>query len=159
MGHITNRLNSMKDLFRQNSITSVPSDATYNGLAPGYTTMQLRRTFGSKKRALNAGVIRARNTNPVPTVPTPLVNQTGSVTVALTNYTFVAFADADGQALTYTAALSSGAALPAWLVFNPVTRTFSGTPPGGSAGVYTIVVTGTDPFGASISDDFTLTIS
>jgi hypothetical protein len=40
-----------------------------------------------------------------------------------------AFSDADGDALTYSASLGDGSALPSWLTFNAATRTFSGTPP------------------------------
>ena len=38
------------------------------------------------------------------------------------------FSDADGDALTYSASLGNGSALPSWLTFNAATRTFSGTP-------------------------------
>ena len=46
------------------------------------------------------------------------------------SFTFAAntFGDADGDPLTYTAQLSGGGALPAWLSFDGATRTFSGTP-------------------------------
>ena len=37
-------------------------------------------------------------------------------------------ADADSDALTYTATKSDGSPLPTWLGFNASTRTFSGTP-------------------------------
>lgn len=54
------------------------------------------------------------------------------------------FTDADGDTLTYAATLASGAALPAWLSFNPTTRTFSGTPPNGSASTLDLKVTASD---------------
>ena len=38
------------------------------------------------------------------------------------------FTDPNGQHLTYTATLASGAALPSWLHFSSATETFSGTP-------------------------------
>lgn len=150
MGLITNRLNSLKDLFRVNGVASTPSDATYNALSPGYTTMQLRRTFGSKKRAFNAGIIRARATNSAPTVPT-LTNQTGAPGGILT-YVMPAFGDVDtNQTLTYTVT-----GLPVWLSFTPGTRTFTGTR---QAGTSTVVVTATDNFGASATGQFTVTIA
>jgi hypothetical protein len=41
-----------------------------------------------------------------------------------------AFTDVESQFdLTYQATLADGSALPAWLSFDPVNRTFSGTPP------------------------------
>jgi uncharacterized delta-60 repeat protein len=69
------------------------------------------------------------------------------------------FTDPDGDALTYTATLDGGAALPAWLTFNPVTRVFSGTPSNLDAGALAVRVTATDPGGLSASDPFTLTVS
>jgi hypothetical protein len=38
------------------------------------------------------------------------------------------FYDDDNDSLTYSATLSNGNPLPGWLSFNPITRTFSGTP-------------------------------
>ena len=161
MGHKTNRLNSLKDLFRQNNVTSAPTDAAYEALNPGYTTMQLRRTFGSKSRAFSAGLIKAAETNPEPTVANALVDQSVNEGAAL-SYQFASnsFADADGQTLTYTATLSSGAALPGWLTFTAGTRTFAGTAPTVTeTTVITVRVTATDPFGSSVYDDFTITIN
>lgn len=61
--------------------------------------------------------------------------------------------DPDGDALTYTAKLESGAALPTWLSFAPPTMTLAGTVPAGSAGqTLTIRITATDPAGLSLSD-------
>ena len=39
------------------------------------------------------------------------------------------FSDVDGDALTYSASLGDGSALPSWVTFDAATRTFSGTPP------------------------------
>jgi hypothetical protein len=39
-----------------------------------------------------------------------------------------AFSDVDNSTLTYSAKLSDGSDLPAWLTFDATTRTFSGTP-------------------------------
>jgi VCBS repeat-containing protein len=54
------------------------------------------------------------------------------------------FIDVDSPALTYSATLDSGAALPAWLSFNTVTRSFSGTPAAGDVGTLNIMVTASD---------------
>jgi hypothetical protein len=100
---------------------------------------------------------------PAPVVHTALVDKTGSEEVPLSPYQFPADAfwrpDNHDIPLTYTAKLSSGAALPAWLIFTPGTRTFSGTPANNSAGVYTVRVTAADPWGQTVYDDFTYTIS
>ncbi len=163
MGHITNRLNSLKDLFRDNNITSPPTDAAYAALMPGYTTMQLRRTFGSKSRAYSLGLIKARETNPAPTVANPIAD--AELTEATTlNFTFNTnvFADADGQTLTYSATLADGSALPEWITFTAGTRNFGGTVPAFAddeeVDVITIRLTATDPYGKFVYDDFTYTI-
>ncbi len=63
------------------------------------------------------------------------------------------FVDADGDALTFSAARSDGTALPSWLSFDAATRTFSGTAPAGSADVH-VRVTATDPDGLSASNGY-----
>lgn len=71
-----------------------------------------------------------------------------------------AFTDQDGDALTYTATLTGGGALPAWLTFNPASRSFTGTPTAADTGTISIHVTATDNKGGVVpSDDFTLTVS
>jgi Ca2+-binding RTX toxin-like protein len=61
--------------------------------------------------------------------------------------------------LTLSAARSNGSALPSWLSFNSITRTFSGTPQATDIAALQIVLTGTDSFGASVSTPFTLTVN
>lgn len=85
-------------------------------------------------------------------------NQTGSVHGAL-NFSVAGATDANGSALTYSAKLSSGAALPSWLSFNASTRTFSGTPPVGSIGSYALKVTASAANGGTASETFTLTVA
>lgn len=73
------------------------------------------------------------------------------------NYTVPAntFKDPENGALTYSATLEDGSALPSWLTFNAATHAFSGNVP--SAGVtLSIRVSVTDPYGASVSDVFQL---
>ena len=74
-----------------------------------------------------------QSTNHAPVVANTIPNQTATFGAAF-SFAFASntFTDADGDALTYSALLSSNAALPAWLSFNASTRTFSGTPPTGS---------------------------
>ncbi|MGQ0598529.1 putative Ig domain-containing protein [Aquabacterium sp.] len=69
------------------------------------------------------------------------------------------FTDADPSgALTLSASLSNGAALPAWLTFDPVSRSFSGTPSNGDVGVWQVRVTATEPDSGSVSDTFQITV-
>ena len=67
-----------------------------------------------------------------------------------------AFADVDGDALTLTASLSNGDALPAWLSFDG--STFSGQPPQDFNGDLAVTVTASDGQ-FEVSDDFTLSIT
>lgn len=114
-------------------------------------------------------VIRIDTANNAPFVKTPIADQ---IAVAGFEYAMqipaTAFADPDPlpyDNLTYTATLSSGAALPAWLSFDPLTRVLSGNPAAGDVGTITVRVTATDDAlskarGANLSvfDDFTLNV-
>lgn len=72
-----------------------------------------------------------------------------------------AFVDGDaGDALAYSVVLASGADLPSWLSFDPVTRTLSGTPTVADAGTRSIAVTVTDRggLGTQVSVDLTVVV-
>jgi hypothetical protein len=58
-----------------------------------------------------------------------------------------------GDSLSY-----STSALPGWLNFDAVTRTFSGTPANADVGTVTITVTATDGTGATASDSFDIVV-
>ena len=53
-----------------------------------------------------------------------------------------AFIDPEGLAMTYRVSGPDNTALPSWISFNPITRTFSGTPDNNAVGVQELVVTG-----------------
>jgi parallel beta-helix repeat protein len=97
--------------------------------------------------------------NHAPVVATPLADQTATET---TPFSYVvptgSFTDADNDALTYTATLADGSALPAWLTFNAVTRTFSGTPDANASGAFNVTVTAADGRTGQVSDTFTLAV-
>jgi hypothetical protein len=67
------------------------------------------------------------------------------------------FTDPQGQALTLKATLSSGAALPKWLSFDPNTGIFSGTAPA-TAQTVSIKITATDTSNLAISETFAASI-
>ncbi|WP_299752768.1 tandem-95 repeat protein [uncultured Tateyamaria sp.] len=69
-----------------------------------------------------------------------------------------AFTDVDGDALTLSATLVGGAALPDWLVFDAVAGSFSGTPPQDFNGMVNVLVTASDG-SLSASDVFALEIT
>jgi hypothetical protein len=67
------------------------------------------------------------------------------------------FMDDDGnQTLTYSARLSDGSPLPAWLTFDPITATFSGIP--SLIEYLPVVITATDTAGASVSTDLKISV-
>lgn len=101
--------------------------------------------------------------NHAPTVAVPMADQTAAEDSFFT-FTVPAttFDDADmshGDMLVYGASLMNGNPLPAWLSFNSLTRTFSGTPGVGDAGVLQLAVTATDEGHLSATDLFTLSVT
>jgi VCBS repeat-containing protein len=114
-------------------------------------------------------IINVDTVNNAPTVAVPIADQ---VALAGQEYSFTVptttFNDPDPlpyDTLTYTATLSSGAALPAWLTFDSATRTFSGSPAAGDVGVITVRVRATDDAaskgrGANLSvfDDYQIVV-
>jgi VCBS repeat-containing protein len=69
------------------------------------------------------------------------------------------FSDPEGDALTYSATLEDGSPLPAWLNFDPITQTFSGTPGNADVGGLALTIQATDPAGLSASRSFELTVA
>lgn len=69
------------------------------------------------------------------------------------------FADPDsGDALTYSAMLADGSALPTWLAFDAATRTFSGTPLNGNVGFLNLAVTARDRGNLTATSTFSLNV-
>ncbi|MFY9315042.1 MAG: putative Ig domain-containing protein [Burkholderiales bacterium] len=69
-----------------------------------------------------------------------------------------AFDDADGGALSLSALLADGYALPAWLAFDPLTGAFSGTAKNEDVGLLTVRVLATDRYGGEAAQEFELTV-
>ena len=101
---------------------------------------------------------------PPPVNSPPQVNGVieGQLTGQNTPYSLVIpatfFIDPDGDALTYSATLSDGSALPDWLTFSPDTLTFSGRGPTDGHHDYTIFLNASDQSG-SATLAFDLTVS
>jgi large repetitive protein len=92
--------------------------------------------------------------------PTASVIPAASVVMGspLPSHVVPAFTDHEGRPLQYSASLSNGQPLPAWLTFDPATRTFTGTPPAGTAAeTLTLLVTAHNGR-ASVTASFSLTI-
>ena len=130
---------------------------TFSGTAPTTNT-----TLSLKVTATDLAGLSASETftlNDAPAAPT-LSSQTANQTIAVNHAFSIAlpsntFTDPQGEALTYKATLSSGAALPSWLSFNAATDTFSGTSPL-TAGTVSVNVTATNQAGLSTSETFNI---
>jgi hypothetical protein len=100
--------------------------------------------------------------NQAPFVANTIPNQSASAGSPF-SFPFAAgtFTDPESGALTYSATKSDDSALPAWLSFNPGTRTFSGTPAIGDAGILAVKVTAADGGTPNlwISTTFTIDVS
>jgi hypothetical protein len=111
-----------------------------------------RALSGAELQALTAAGIGGFALNSPPAAATAIADQAAQLGRPFT-FTLPAgtFSDPDaGQTLTYSA---SG--LPGWLSFDPVTRTFTGTPT--ALGASTITVTATDSGALGVSTPFTVT--
>jgi Ca2+-binding RTX toxin-like protein len=138
------------------TFTGTPDDAQVGSL-----NLRVTATDTGDLSVSDVFTLTVQNVNDAPTVAAPLTDQTAaedepfSFTVPGTTFTDV---DA-GDALSYSAALASGAALPIWLTFDPLTRTFTGTPGPVDEGLLQLAVTATDAGNLSATDEFTLAIS
>ena len=105
--------------------------------------------------------ISVTDTNEAPTVANAISDQTIAEDSALSfQFASDVFIDVDARdSLTYTAALSTDAALPSWLSFDASTITFSGTPANADVGSIDIKVTATDGSATSVSDTFALAVT
>ncbi len=97
--------------------------------------------------------------NRVPVLATALPDQTVAQGAS---YSYVvpatAFTDPDaGDTLSYSATLADGSALPAWLAFNPSTRTFTGIPT--STGTVSVKVTAKDTGNLTATDIFDIVVN
>lgn len=129
--------------------------ADYNGT----DSMTYTVTDSAGAVATQTVTITINAVNDAPRVANPITDQGATEASAFTYQVPAnAFVDVEGSALTYTASLADGSALPAWLSFDPATRTFSGTPPQDSAGTLNIRVTASDG-SLSVNDTFALAIA
>jgi len=134
---------------------SLASISLLAGSTPTTDTLEVRAyngTYWGDWDSLNMTITAPPLSPPVLHIQTPGQTWTeGSViSLALGASTFV---DPQGETLSYSAKLSNGQTLPAWLVFNATTDSFTGTAPT-SAQTLSIVVTATDTSGFSATDTF-----
>ncbi|MGI9213886.1 MAG: putative Ig domain-containing protein, partial [Methylococcaceae bacterium] len=127
----------------------------------GLINVKVTATDGSLATASSAFALTVANVNDAPTVAHALTNQTATQDQAFSlTVPANSFADVDvGDTLSDSATLADGSALPVWLVFDPVNRSFSGTPANADVGLINVKVTATDGSLATASSAFTLTVA
>ncbi len=142
-----------------------PTTRTFSGMPDdaqvGTFDLRVTATDTGNLSISDVFALTVTNVNEAPTVVAPLADQQATQG-AVFNLVVPAttFADVDpGDSLTYSARLATGAALPTWLSFNPVTHTFNGTPQAGDVGALDVRVTATDQGSLSVADVFALTIA
>jgi len=100
------------------------------------------------------------NVNDAPVLAQAIGTQTAAPGVAF-GFALPAatFSDPDGDTLSYSATLASGAPLPAWLSFDPATQSFAGTPRADDIGQYAVRLTATDSSGAATQASFVIRVA
>lgn len=127
----------------------------------GSISLNITATDNSGATANSLFSLNIANVNDAPELLTPLVDQNAkqgeSFSYQIASDTF---RDIDkGDILSYSASVSGGSSLPAWLTFDAATGTFFGTPDSAGVGSITLNLTATDQAGASITDSFNLTVT
>jgi Ca2+-binding RTX toxin-like protein len=140
------------------------ADGTFSGTPrnPDVGSYDFRVSAADSARVVVSDLFRldVANVNDAPTVANPLDDRSFEAGSAF-SFTVPAntFADEDvGDALTLTAGLYGGAALPSWLQFDPATGTFTGNPGKKENGILRVVLTAADLAGAAASTDFGLVV-
>ncbi|WP_171036587.1 malectin domain-containing carbohydrate-binding protein [Dyadobacter sediminis] len=141
-------------------LTFNASSRTFSGTPVSAAVYPIRLTAndGKSPAVSTEFTITASAMNRAPVVVTAPETQ-ALIAGQLFSFMTGSFSDPDqGDALTYTAALGSGASLPAWLLFDAQTQTFSGTAPQQTASL-SVRITATDKAMATASSIFTVTVS
>jgi hypothetical protein len=142
------------------TVASLASVSLLAGSTATTDTLEVRAfngTYWGDWESLNVAIGATAPRPPVLETQTPNQTWTGGKTISLA-LPASTFDDPQGEALTYSAELSSGQALPSWLVFNAATETFSGKAPT-TAQTLSIVVTATDTSDLSVSETFSATVA
>jgi parallel beta-helix repeat protein len=156
---LTYQANNLPDGLTFNPNTGIISGSPTNN-AVGTHAIDLAATDTGGLSATQSFTLNVANVNDAPTVANAILNQTATTNTPF-NFQLAAntFNDVDaGDSLTYTATRSDGSALPAWLSFDPTTRTFAGTPTPSEASTLSLNVTASDLSGAAVSDTFDIAI-
>lgn len=127
--------------------------------APAFTptpTLSAPSDGGFRVAVVGGGTAVSGGETVVVARPIGEVVQTGRVSFAIPVDSF-AVTRADAQ-VSLTATRADGQPLPAWLVFNPATGRFEGTPPPGETGTVEIKVSAKDASGAEAAQVFRIQV-
>jgi len=147
-----------------NWLTFDPATRTFSGTPEngdvGDVDIRIIATDPSGDSVSDIFTVTVANTNDKPVLDNAIPNQNATEDVEF-NFIIPAntFSDEDGDNLTYSAKLADGSSLPSWLIFDPNTRRFVGTPKNDDVGTLAIQVTATDPSQQSISSQFSLEVA
>jgi Ca2+-binding RTX toxin-like protein len=152
--------------------TALPSWLTFNGLTTTFSGTALNDDVGSlaiqvtatdqdELAASTSFVLTIQDVNDAPILAMPLPDQQTDPGAAFSYVVPSAtFTDVDaGDLLVYSATQADGTALPTWLSFHAASRTFSGTPAAGDAGVFGLKVIVTDTGNSTTFGLFNLTVT
>ena len=124
----------------------------------GSTTVTVIATDTAGATAQDTFVLTVIDVNDAPALVGEVDDQTVDEGQAFSLGLGTFFTDADGDALTLSAGLTDGGALPSWISFDSSTDTLAGTPGSSDLGRISVRVTATDPSGATASDDFLIDV-
>jgi Ca2+-binding RTX toxin-like protein len=131
--------------------------------AVGYLNVLITATDGGGLSTSSGFTLEIANLNDAPVSTVGLeaqsVEEGEEFSMVIPEGTFTDLDIPYGDSLSYTAALSHGAALPSWLNFDGKTQIFSGTPNAGDLAQLDIVITATDAQGLSAQSQLTVTVT
>ena len=149
------------------TLANAQADKYIRALANYTDALSNAESVGSNTLGSNGVSLKVSNINDAPTVANTIADQV-VITGGIYSFTIAdnTFSDIDpansGGTLTCTATLDDGSPLPAWLLFNSLSRTFSSANVTASASSsFSVKVTATDNATPPlwVSDTFTLTIN
>jgi Ca2+-binding RTX toxin-like protein len=139
------------------TFSGTPDDAQVGNL-----DLRMTATDHENLNASDVFTLTVTNVNEAPTVANALADQQATEDTAFSftvpGSTFVDVDQAHGDTLTSSASLAGGMNLPAWLSFDALTWTFSGTPLNSDVGTLVLTLTVTDQGSLRASTGFTLAI-
>jgi Putative Ig domain/Bacterial Ig-like domain len=153
--------NGTQMLVLSGTMSQVNQDLTFlsfTGSAVGSGSVSVSATYAGATSSTQTASVTV--VGGPPTLANQIISQSAAagqqLTLQLPSNTFSA---PQGETLTYSASLSNGSALPAWLSFNAANQTFSGLAPALGPQIFSIKVTAENSSSQSASDTFSLSLT